>query len=271
MILRANSRGFGAKFTNLHIQMITAQQVKELRQRTGVGMLACKNALAEANGDLEAAIQLLRERGQAKAGKKADRETGEGAIGLSGGAMVKLLCETDFVARNEKYIALVKELAEKAAAGGQEAAKAHWESVQTDFMQEMGENLQLADVTVLDGETVSGYVHNNGKIGVLVALSGGTTDQARDVAMHAAAMDPLVANPEDVPSDVIEAEKEIYREQMQNEGKPADIIDKIIAGKVNKFCAERALTSQTFVKDPSTTVQGFLGDAKVTSFVRFSI
>ncbi len=252
--------------------MVTAQDIASLRKKTGVGLMACKKALIEANGNEEEAIKLLRERGISKAGGKADRETKEGGIGIVGRAMIMIACETDFVARNENFVAMCQEIAEKLNNEGEDAMKAHWEDVKPAKMQEMGENLVLSEsVLVSEGEVLGGYIHSNRKIGVIVAGTGMSEEQAKDVAMHAAAMDPLVANPEDVPAEVIESEKEIYREQMQNEGKPAEIIDKIIAGKVNKFKAERALTSQSFVKDPSQTVQQYLGDGKVVRFVRFAV
>lgn len=251
---------------------VTAAQVKELRQRTNVAMLACKKALEEANGDMEAAIELLRKRGAAKAAQKGDRSTGEGIISISGRAMIKLLCETDFVARNETFIAFAQEIADKVAADGIDAAKAHFEEVRTDKIQEIGENIILEDVTIIEGgDTVDSYVHSNGKIGAVVALAGGTEEQARDVAMHAVAMDPLVANPEDVPSELLDKEKAIAKEQLEKEGKPAEIMDKIIAGKMKKFCSERALSSQNFVKNPDVTVAEYIGSASLAGFIRFQV
>lgn len=251
---------------------ISAQDVKALRDRTGVAMMACKKALEETNGDMEAAIEALRKRGAAKAADKADRETGEGRVAVSRNAIVKVLCETDFVGKNENFIEFVQTVADKAAAEGVEGAKAYFEEVKTDKIQEIGENLVLDSIEVVDGGSVTaGYVHSNGKIGVIVALDGGTEEQAKDVSMHAAAMNPAVANPEDVPAELIEKEKEIYREQLKNEGKPEQIWEKIMEGKVAKFCAERALTSQSFVKDPSQTVAEYLGDAKLVKFIRYGI
>lgn len=251
---------------------ISAQQVKELRDRTGVAMMACKKALDESNGDMEGAIEILRKRGASKAAEKADRSTSEGRIAISGRMMVQLLCETDFVGKNESFVAFAQEIAEKADNDGADAAKIHFEDVKTDKIQEIGENIVLESIEAIEGgDTVAGYVHTNGKIGVLVALDGGTEEQAKDVAMHAAAMSPLVANPEEVPSELIEKEKEIAREQLINEGKPENIIDNIIVGKIKKFCAERALASQAFVKDPSMTVAEYLGDAKLIGFTRVAI
>lgn len=251
---------------------VTAQDVKALRDRTGVAMMACKKALDEANGDMDLAIEILRKRGEAKAADKADRATGEGRVAITGRAMIKLLCETDFVGKNEDFIALANEIAEKASTDGADAAKAHFEAIKADKILKIGENIVLEDVQVVEGgSTASGYVHTTGKVGTLVILEGGNEEQARDVAMHATAMSPLVANPEDVPADLIEKEKEIAREQMLNEGKPENIIDKIIEGKIKKFCAERALSSQPFVKDSSMTVAEYLGDVKLVSFVRMAV
>ena len=251
---------------------ITAQQVKELRDRTGVAMMACKKALTETDGDIDKAIEVLRKKGAAKASSKADRSTSEGRIAVSGRAIVKVLCETDFVGKNDKFVAFAQEIADKASADGVEGAKELFESVKTDKIQEIGENIVLESMELLEGGTVvSAYVHTNGKIGVLVALEGGTEQQAKDLAMHAAAMNPICANPEDVDQTLIEKEKEIAKEQLQNEGKPENIIDKIIEGKIKKFCAERALTSQSFVKDPSMTVAQYLGDAKLVRFIRLAV
>jgi elongation factor Ts len=249
---------------------ISAMDVKTLRQRTGVGMLACKNALEEANGDIEAAIELLRKRGEMKAASKAERETNEGAIAISGKAIVKLLCETDFVARNEGFVALVEEIAAKANAEGAEAAKAYFESIKTDKMQEIGENLILEQVEILDGPIVAGYVHSNRKVAAIIALDGSDEEHARDAAMHATAMAPIVATPEEVPAELIENEERIAREELIAAGKPENIIDNIIVGKIKKFCADRALTSQAFVKNPEQTVGEYLG-ANVVGYVRVEV
>ncbi len=250
---------------------ISAADVKILRQRTSVGMLACKNALEEANGDMEAAIELLRKRGEMKAASKADRTTAEGAIAISGKAIVKLLCETDFVARNEGFVALVEEIAAKANAEGAEAAKAYFESIKTDKMQEIGENLILEQVEVIsEGSVVSGYVHSNRKVAAMIGLDGSDEEHARDAAMHATAMAPLVATPEEVDPALIEKEKEIAKAELLEAGKPENIIENILVGKIKKFCAERALTSQAFVKNPEQTVGEYLG-ANVVAYVRVEV
>lgn len=249
---------------------ISAADVKTLRQRTGVGMLACKNALEEANGDTDAAIELLRKRGESKAAGKAERETAEGSIAISGKAIVKVLCETDFVARNEGFVALVEEIAAKANAEGADAAKAYFESIKTDKMQEIGENLILAQVEVMEGAVISGYVHSNRKVAAMIALDGSDEEHARDAAMHATAMAPLVATPDQVDPELITNEERIAREELLAAGKPENIIENIIVGKIKKFCAERALTSQAFVKNPEQTVGEYLG-ANVTGYVRVEV
>ncbi|PID70000.1 translation elongation factor Ts [bacterium DOLZORAL124_38_8] len=251
---------------------VTAAQVKELREKTGVAMMACKKALVEANGDMEAAIEVLKKRGQAKAASKGDRSTGEGGIAISGRAIISVLCETDFVARNEEFVALLDELAQKADAEGIEAMTEYFESIKADKIQKIGENLVLGKAMIIEGgNTVAGYVHTNKKVATVVALNGGTEDQARDVAMHATAMDPLVANPEDIDAELIASERAAAREQLLAEGKPENILDKIIDGKIKKFCAERAMTTQPFVKNGDQTVGEYLGDAELVDFIRMSI
>lgn len=251
---------------------ISASDVKELREKTGAGLMACKKALEEANGNMEQAIDELRKKGAAKAASKSDRSTAEGVVAVSGRAIVKVLCETDFVARNEQFVAFADELVKKAEAEGADAVKIFFEGVKGDKIQTIGENIVLEDVQVVEGGSVVGsYVHSNNKVATIVVLNGGDEELARDAAMHATAMAPIVANPEDVPADLIDKEKEIAREQLVAAGKPENILDNIIAGKIKKFCAERALTSQPFVKNPEVTVAEHLGDTKLVTFVRVTI
>lgn len=234
--------------------------------------MACKKALEEADGNMEQAIDELRKKGVAKAASKSDRSTAEGVVAVSGRAIIKVLCETDFVARNDQFITFSNELAKKAEAEGIDAVKSYFEEVKTDKIQVIGENIVLEDVQIVEGGSVIGsYVHSNNKVATIVALDGGTEELARDAAMHATAMAPIVANPEDVPAELIEKEKEIAREQLIAAGKPEKILDNIIAGKIKKFCAERALTSQPFVKNPDVTVGEYLGDATLVAFVRVAI
>lgn len=251
---------------------ISAAQANELRKQTGVGMMACKKALEEAGGDSEKAIELLRKRGESKAAEKSERTTSQGGVALSGRAMVKILCETDFVAKNDKFIAFIEDIVAKADSDGADAAKAYFEEIKTDKIQEIGENMVLDAVEVVsEGSVIGGYLHTNRKVATIVALEGGDEEKARDIAMHATAMNPLVANTEDVPADLIEKEKAIATEQLIAEGKPEQIIEKILVGKIQKFCAERALTSQPFVKNPEQTVAQYLGDAKLIKFVRVEV
>ncbi len=251
---------------------ISLSQIQKLRNKTGVGMMACKKALVDANGDLEKAIDVLRKKGVAKAAKRSDRSTGEGIVAISGRTILTILCETDFVARNEGFIELANKIVEKAEKDGLPSATEFFESVKTDKIQEIGENIVLEKLEKIEGgEVIGSYVHTNNKVGAIVVLTGGNELMARDIAMHTVAMDPSVANPDEVPTEEINKEKEIYLEQLKAEGKPEQIIDKIIEGKVKKFCADRALSSQTFVKDPKVTVAEFLGDAKLVKFIRASV
>ena len=246
---------------------VSAQDVKQLRDKTGVGMMACRKALEESAGDLEKAIEILRKRGEMKASDKSDREAGEGLVAFANRTMIKVNCETDFVARNEDFVAFVNDVASK-----EDGAQAFFDENRTDKMQEVGENLILGAISNLEGgSVVGGYVHSNGKMGALIALDGGTEEQARDVAMHVTAMNPSVMNPEDMPQDEMDKERALAVEALIKEGKPENIIDKIVEGKMNKFAAERALTSQAFVKDGGMTVQEYLGDAKVVGMIREAV
>lgn len=253
---------------------VSAKTVMELRNKMGVSMMACKKALVEAGGDMEKAIDILRKSGAAKADKKADRETGEGAAALSGRAVASLRCETDFVARNDDFIAAVQELADEADAKGKKAAEELFESKKTGLITQLGENISFGEVKVLtEGDTVGGYLHSNRKIATVVALSGGTEDLAKDIAMHVAANAPQVISPEDVADEAVSKEKEIWAEQLKNEGKPENIIEKIMMGKEKKFREEGALIKQPFVKDPEESVEQLLqkSGAQVESFVRISV
>jgi len=253
---------------------IDASLVASLRSRTGVSILECQKALEEAGGDEEKAIELLRKRGAAQAVKKAAREQSEGLIFIAQEegkvALVLLRCETDFVARNEDFQALGNELAALALSDGEEAVRNANDKI-TAAVQQLGENITLGDVNVIEGETLGTYVHTNSKIGVVVSLNGGTTELAKEVAMHTAAMNPSFVTPDDVPADTIEKEKGMWKEQLKKDGKPDEIIEKIILGKEKKFREESALTTQPFVKNPEQTIGQLLGDASVTSYMRMSV
>ncbi|MDP3976353.1 MAG: translation elongation factor Ts [bacterium] len=253
---------------------ISAKAVMDLRDKTGVAMMACKKALVEAGGDEEKAIEILRKRGEAKSGEKADRATGEGAIAvkIGGGkaAMASVRCETDFVGRNEDFRALATKVASLVFENGQ-TGWSEAEGLVKEAVNTLGENIQLGEWKQVEAPVLGSYVHTNGKIGVLIGLDGGSEEQAKDVAMHAAAMNPKVISPTDVTDELVAKEKEIWTEQLKNEGKPANIIDNILKGKEKKFREESALISQAFVKDSDKTVGGYLGGVKVVGYVRMGI
>nr|MBR9811345.1 elongation factor Ts [bacterium] len=265
--------------------MITASLVKELREKTGVAMMECKNALKETEGDIDAAIKILRERGEAKAEKKASRDANEGiivaALAESGksGVLVEINCETDFVAKNENFQAFVGEVAATVLASevtNLEAAKALPKGDETleGFIKtkvlEMGENLQFRrfERLTLNGEgAVASYIHLGGKVGVLIEVSAEKAETAssdafkdlvKDLTLHIAATSPAGLRREDIPAELVESEKDIFRKQMEGAGKPADILEKIIEGKLGKFYSERCLLEQGFVKEPDTSIKSLL-------------
>ncbi|KMW72967.1 elongation factor Ts [Photorhabdus luminescens subsp. luminescens] len=260
---------------------ITAALVKELRERTGAGMMECKKALVEANGDIELAIDNMRKSGQAKAAKKAGRVAAEGIIlaevATDGkfGALVELNCETDFVAKDAGFIAFGKEvmaavLADKIS--DVETLKAKFEEQRTALVAKIGENINIRRVSVLEGEQLGTYLHG-ARIGVLVAAEGANEELIKHVAMHIAASKPEYVNPSDVPADVVEREHQIQLDIAMQSGKPREIAEKMVSGRMNKFTGEISLTGQNFVMDPSKTVGDLLKEnsAKVTSFIRYEV
>ena len=255
---------------------ISAQAVAELRARTGVSILACKQALEEAEGDQEKAIEILRKRGMAQAVKKADRDQTEGAFFIASSAAkaacVQLKCETDFVARSDDFIGIGEKIAKAFHDSGEAAMKTEAEALLPAAVQKLGENITLGENTIMEAASVGSYVHSNRKIAVLVGLdASGKLEAAKDVAMHAAAMNPTYVKAEDVPADVIVKEKEIWKEQMKDEKKPPEILEKIMIGKEKKFREENALLKQVFVKDNQKTVEQYLSGAGVTAYVRMAI
>ncbi len=255
---------------------VTIEQIKELREATGVSMMACKGALEEAKGNFEEAITILRKKGEAKAADRIGKSTSQGvvAVAIKGkkAAMVKLLCETDFVARGEDFIKLANSLAERVLDGKLKSEEREVSEVK-DAVLKMGENIQIGEMALISGEILGSYVHSNLKIGVVVALKGGTSELAKDIAMHAAATNPLVLSPDDVKEELVKKEKEIWTEQLKKENKPAEVIEKIMLGKEKKFREENALIKQMFVKNPEKTIEQLLkeGGAEITEFVRFGI
>jgi elongation factor Ts len=264
---------------------ITASAVKELRERTSLGMMECKKALVESNGDIELAIENLRKSGSMKAAKKAGRTAAEGLVMTkladdgSYGVMVEVNSETDFAAREENFIAFVAKVLDKVFTGKTTdiaaLMAAGLEEDRLALVQKIGENISVRRAAVVGGEgaTVGSYVHSNNKIAVLVELNGGDQDLARDVAMHVAATSPMVVKPEDVPADVLSKESEIYTAQAAESGKPADIIEKMVSGRLRKYIEEVSLTEQAFVKDPDIKVGKLVKQAggTVTTFSRFMV
>ena len=288
--------------------MITASLVNELRKKTNAGMMDCKKALTETNGDLEAAVDYLRKKGIAKAAGKADREASEGIIAArlsddgKSGILIEVNCETDFVSRNENFVTFVNTIADTLAGSD---AKTLADALQVnvgdltveDFIKakviELGENMQLRKFErfeMADNGAIAQYIHMGGKVGVLVEVSadqGGTAakeefqSMIKDITLHIAAANPKGLSREDIPADVVEKEKEVFRGQLANEAKPkpAEIIEKIIEGKIGKYFAESCLLEQAFVKDPDTTVGKLVettgkqvGDTLVVRrFVRFGL
>lgn len=267
---------------------ITAALVKELRERTQAGMMECKKALVETNGDIDAAVEYMRKAGLAKADKKAGRAAAEGMIIVKTSAdgkkaaMVEVNCETDFVTKGDdfqNFAAAVGDLAldnmpadidalqdSKMADGSSvaEASKA--------LIAKIGENINVRRSTTMQGDQLGAYTHGS-RIGVLVELSGGNEDLAKDIAMHIAASKPVCVSADDVPAELIEKEKEIYTAQAKESGKPDDIVEKMVTGRINKYLKEVTLLGQPFVKDPDTSIEKLLkgAGATVSSFQRFEV
>ena len=269
---------------------VTAKMVKELRDMTGVGMMDAKRALVEVEGDIEKAVDLLREKGMAKAAKKNDRIAAEGlaSVAVNGNvaAVVEVNSETDFVSKNEMFQDLVKEIAELVAANKPadmeaamklETAKGTVEAALIEATQVIGEKISFRRFEVVekdDNAAFGGYLHMGGRIAVLTVLDG-TTDEtvAKDVAMHVAAINPRYVDESQIPAEELEHEKTVLTEQALNEGKPANIVEKMVEGRLKKFKAEISLVDQPFFKDPDMTVSQYVASKGTTvkSFVRFEV
>ncbi len=267
---------------------ITAAMVKELRERTGVGMMECKKALVKADGDMEAAAQLLRESGQAKADKKAGRVAAEGRIivrhGEGAAVIVEVNCETDFVANDDNFIDFAEAVATLALEQRpadvdalMAATLADGETVEaarTALVAKIGENIGVRRFTVVDAGdgALASYTHG-ARIGALVAATGGDEALGKDLAMHVAASAPMCVDESGVPADTLERERSILTEQAKGSGKPDDIIAKMVDGRMRKYLGEITLVGQPFVKDPDVTVGKLLGQhgASVTQFVRYEV
>lgn len=268
--------------------VITADLVKELRERTGAGMMECKKALVAVKGDIELAIDEMRKTGQAKADKKASRVAAEGVVVIktSGNkvAMVEINCETDFVARDASFkqfaeqvletvlateIADIAQLAQTKVVSGEGTV----DEVRRNLITKLGENINVRRVAVQKTTGLWGTYNHGGRIGVIVELKGGSDELAKDIAMHIAASRPLVVSQDQVPADVIAKEKEIFIAQSKESGKPMEIIEKMIQGRLHKFLDEMSLVGQAFVKDPALKVSALLKQhkAEVHGFTRFTV
>lgn len=262
---------------------ISASMVKELRDRTGLGMMECRKALQEANGDIELAIEELRKSSGMKAAKKAGRIAAEGSVAVRVSAdekyaiVVEVNSETDFVARDEGFQAFVDKVADKAIALRTTDVAAisagDIESAREGLVQKIGENIGVRRASAIEGDVIGAYVHNGSRIAAVVALKGASADIARDVAMHVAGLNPQFPTPASVPAEVIAKEKEILIAQAQDSGKPAEIIEKMIAGRIQKYLAEISLSEQSFVKDPDLTVAKYVANAggEIVSFIRVEV
>ena len=267
---------------------VTASMVKELRERTGAGMMECKKALVETNGDLDAAIEHLRKSGLAQADKKASRIAADGRMALATSndkkevVMVEINCETDFVAKDANFLAFTDAVAANALTASSDDIEtlmatefdgASLESARQTLVTKIGENIQVRRMARMTGcDTIGAYVHG-GHIGVIVDLEGGNEEVARDIAMHIAALNPAYIDVDDVPADVLEKEKQFLISQAADSGKPADIIEKMVTGRMRKHLSTITLLGQDFVKDGDITVGKLLkqNDAKVKAFTRLVV
>jgi len=264
---------------------VTAAMVKELRERTGLGMMDCKKALTESDGDMEAAIEALRKSSALKAAKKSGRTTADGLLGVmvsadgKRGTLIEVNIETDFAAKNEKFVAFVNEVLDAVHTSGSEDVAAvmagELESRREALVQEIGENISVrraANFDTADGYITS-YLHGDSRKAVLVELDKADEDLGRDIAMHITAINPMVVTSAEVPEEVLVKEREIYTSQAADSGKPADIVEKMVEGRVRKFLAEVSLVDQPFVKDAGVKVGQLLKDKgnACRRFVRFEV
>jgi len=270
---------------------ITASMVKELRERTGAGMMECKKALQETNGDMEEAITSMRKRGQAKAAKRAGKIAAEGVVVIESNdnnkqaSMIEVNCETDFVARDTNFKAFTSTLVKRCIETNAEDAQAllqaaavdgedqTLEQVRQELIVKIGENVQLRRVASLASDGVVGAYNHGDRIGVIVSLDQASPELAKDVAMHIAATNPQAVDANSVPTELIEKEREIFSAQAKESGKPDNIIEKMVTGRIAKFLKEICLLDQPFVKNPDQTVGDLLKaeKASVIGFVRFEV
>jgi len=262
--------------------VFSASMIKDLRDRTGLGMMECKRALAESEGDIDKAIDDLRKSSGIKAAKKAGRIAADGVVAVrlsednTYGVMIEVNTETDFAARDDAFLKFVETSLNIAF----DAKKLCFDEFVVDMdearqalVQKIGENINIRRVETIRSPVIGTYVHSNSRIGVLVALSGGSIELAKDVAMHVAASNPQVVKPEDMPDSLVQKEKEIFIAQARESGKSEEIIEKMITGRINKFLSESSLINQPFVKNPEITINKLIehSAAEVISFRRFEV
>lgn len=261
---------------------VSASQVKELRERTGAGMMECKRHLEACDGNLEAAIDALRKAGQAKAVKKSGRVAAEGLVAVRTGAesnmsvLVEVNSETDFTARDDHFAKFVEQLLDQAESSPEKdlaALSEAMEPARLTLIQQVGENINIRRLTRIQGEIVGRYVHGDQRIAVLVALKGGDQKLAHEIAMHIAASAPLVRSQEELSQEILKKEEEIFRSQAEASGKPSAIVEKMVAGRIKSFLKEKSLLDQPFVKDTSISVRQMLENAgaEVVEFARYEL
>ena len=262
---------------------VTPALVKELRDRTGLGMMECKKALGEANGDVDLAIENLRKVSGLKAAKKEGRTAADGVVAVkvapdnSYGVVVEVNSETDFVARDAGFLGFVNTVLDKAFTTKQTdvavVMAGELETAREALVQKIGEKISVRRINLLEGGVVGGYLHLNNRIAVLVQLEGGNEETAKDIAMHVAAVNPQVVSSDQMPAEVVEKEKEIIRAQPDMAGKPAEIVEKMIVGRISKFLKEASLVDQAFVKNQELTVAQYAkaAGATVKNFVRLEV
>ncbi len=266
---------------------VTASMVKELRERTGAGMMECKKALVETSGDMDAAAETLRKSGQAKADKKSGRVAADGKVVITRdgnkAVIAEINSETDFVAKDENFNAFADAVAAAALANGVTDVEAlatqplgdgkSVEESRTELVSKVGENISVRRISIIENVGPIGFYTHGARIGALVTLEGGDDDLARDIAMHVAAINPVCVDESGVPADALEREHRIFSEQAAESGKPPEIVEKMVTGKIAKYLKEITLVGQPFVKDGDQTVGKLLSTAgaSVTSFVRFEV
>ena len=261
---------------------ISASQVKELREKTGLGLMDCKKALEESQGDMELAIEELRKTSGIKASKKSGRSAADGLIAIKSQDdqyfMIEVNCETDFVARDDSFVEFTSQTLDSYVSNPESSLEEILANGAEDnrekIVQKLGENIVVRRIAKTEESSVTGsYLHSNQKIGCIVSLDGGDKSLANDIAMHASATDPMAVTPSDIPTETVEKEREIFRAQSEGSGKPPEIVEKMIEGKVAKFLSEVSLTEQDFVKDPNMKISQLLkeNNANILNFIRYEV